>query len=143
MTDLKEIKQATVPYELYLSFVREMVKTWAFSSKAMHQDWAQLILAVLESGPQLFWRFFLKEEARILEQQEKAKGFDIFVDQILGEGLYSDPQDQALYDDHTLSLCTTAALKTWDRIQDQEIELNHILGLNRVRENLLVTFCKD
>ena len=46
---------------------------------------------------------FLKEESRILEQQEKTKGLEIFLDQILGEGHYSDPQDQALYDDDTLS----------------------------------------
>ena len=95
-----------------------MLKTWAFSSKATTHDWAQLSSAVLECGPQLHWRCFLKEEARILEQQEKAKGTEISIDQILGEGLYSDPQDQALYNDHTLSLCTTAALKAWDRIQE-------------------------
>ena len=59
-----------------------------------------------------------KEEARILEQQENAKGLKIPLDQILSEGLYSDPQDQALYDDHTLSLCSTAALNAWDRIQE-------------------------
>ena len=88
-----------------------MVKTWAFSSKAMPQDWIQLISAVLESGSQLLWRcFFFKEEVGIFEQQEKAKGLEISLDQILGEGLYSDPQDQGPYDDHTLSLCGTAAL---------------------------------
>ena len=54
----------------------------------------------------------------ILEQQGKVKGLDISQDQILGEGLYSDPQDQALYDDHTLSLCSTAPLKAWDMIQE-------------------------
>ena len=32
MTDLKEIKQAIVAYRIHSSFVREMVKTWAFSS---------------------------------------------------------------------------------------------------------------
>ena len=39
---------------------------------------------------------FLKEEARILEQQEKAKGLEIFLDQIPSEEFYSDPQNQAL-----------------------------------------------
>ena len=69
----------------------------------MPQDWAQLISVILESGPQLLLRCFLKEEARILEQQEKAKGLEISLDQILGEGLYSDPQHQAHFDDHTVS----------------------------------------
>ena len=62
MTDLKEIKQAIVAYGLHSSFVREMVKMWAFSSKAMPQDWAQLISAVLESGQQLLWRCFFKRK---------------------------------------------------------------------------------
>ena len=111
MIDLKAIKQAIVAYGLLLSFVREMVK-------ATTQDWTQLILTVQESGPHLIWRCYFKEEAKILEQQEKAKGLEISLDQILGEGLYSDPQDKALYDDHTLSLSNTAALKAWDRTQE-------------------------
>ena len=53
MTDLKKNKQEIVVYRPHSSFVREMLKTWAFSSKATPQDWAQLISAVLESGPQL------------------------------------------------------------------------------------------
>ena len=87
-----------------------MVKTWALSSKAMPQYWTQLISAVLESGLQVLWKDFFKEEAKILQQQEKAKGLEISLDQIQGEGLYSNFQDQAFCDYHTLSLCTTAAL---------------------------------
>ena len=74
MSDLREIKQAIVAYRLHLSFVREMVKTWAFSNKATSHNWTQLISTVLESGLQLHWRCFLKEKARILEQQERTKG---------------------------------------------------------------------
>ena len=85
MTDLKEVKQAIEAYRLHSSFVREIVKTWYFSNKAMPQDWAQLISAVLESGQQLLWRCFLKEEVKILEQQEKAKGLEISLNQILGK----------------------------------------------------------
>ena len=58
-----------------------------------------------------------RQEAKILEQQGKAKGLEISQDQILGEGLYSDPQDQSLYDEYTLSICSTIALNAWDRIQ--------------------------
>ena len=63
-----------------------------------------------------YWR----EEAKILEQQGKTKGFEIYQVQILGKEHYSDPQDQALYDKHTFSLCSTTALNTWDRIQEPE-----------------------
>lgn len=62
--------------------------------------------------------FFFKEESRILEQQEKANGLQISLDQILGERPFSDPKDQALYDDCSLSLCSTVALKAWDNIQN-------------------------
>ena len=34
MTNLKEIKQAIVTDVLHSSFIREMVKTWAFNNKA-------------------------------------------------------------------------------------------------------------
>ena len=33
-------------------------------------------------------------------------------------GLYSDPQDQSLSNEHILSLCSTADLNVWDRIQE-------------------------
>ena len=108
---------------------------WASSNKVTPQDWIQLIKAVLENGLQLLWQCYQREEAKILQQQGKTKGLRIPQDQILGESLYSDPQDQALYNEHTLSLCISAALNAWDRIQELRIELNHILGLNRVREN--------
>ena len=46
---------------------------------------------------------------------EKAKGFEAFPDQILGKGTYADPQDQALYNEHILSVCHTAVLLAWDK----------------------------
>ena len=85
----------------------------------------------------------MREEAKILKQQGKAKRPEIFQDQILGEGYYSDPQDQALYDKQTLSPCSTEALNAWDRIQKLEKKTELQLGLNIIRENSLVTFCKD
>ena len=118
MTNLKEIIQAIVTDVLHSSFIREMVKTWAFNNKATPYDWTPLISAFLESGPQLHWICFLKEEGRILEQQEKATGIEISLDQIIDEEVYSDPEDQSLSDEHTPSLCTTAVLKAWDKIQE-------------------------
>ena len=73
MADLKEIKQAIVSYGIHLSFVREMAKMQASSNKAMPQDWIQLFSAVLENGTQLLWKCYMREEVKILEQQEKSK----------------------------------------------------------------------
>lgn len=74
--------------------------------------------AALEHGLQLLWGAILEKQARILERREKAKELEISLNQILSERLYSDPQDQAHYE-HTMSLCTRAALKDLDRIQKQ------------------------
>ena len=57
ITDLKEIEHTIVPYGIHSYFIREMVKTWASCNKEMPQDRTQLISAVLENGPQLFWKF--------------------------------------------------------------------------------------
>ena len=66
----------------------------------------------------MHWRCFSKEEVIILEQQERAKGAENSLRQILGERFYSDPQDQTFYDDHILSVCTSPALKAWDKVQE-------------------------
>ena len=125
MNDLKEFKQAIVNYGLHSSFVREMLKSWALSNRATPKDWNQLTSAVLENGPLWHFKCLFKQEARLLQQQESAKGIEVSLDQILGEGLYSDPQEQALYDENILFVCATAALRTWDRVQDsgQRVEL--------------------
>ena len=56
MSNLKEIKLTIIFYVLHSPFLREMVKIWASSSKATPHNWHQLILAVLEDGPQLLWK---------------------------------------------------------------------------------------
>ena len=61
----------------------------------------------------------LARRGKNLEQQEKAKEFESSQDKIISEGIYADPQNQALYDEDILSLCHTAILNTWDRIQEQ------------------------
>lgn len=114
--NLKEIKQAIVSYDPHSPFVREMVKTWASNNKTTSHDWLQLISAVLEDGPQLLWKCYWWKEAKLLEQQGKAKGFEASQDKSLGEGCYADLQNQRLYDEHMLSLCYTVALNAWDKI---------------------------
>ena len=53
----------------------------------------------LENGPRLLWKCYWREEAKILEQQRKAKVFETSQDQILGEGHYPDLQEQAHYEE--------------------------------------------
>ena len=84
----------------------------------MPHDKIQLVSAVLDDGPQLMFRIYFREEAKILEQQGKAKGLETFQDQILGEGPYADPQVQVFYDEQILSLCHKATLNALDRIQE-------------------------
>ena len=64
------------------------------------------------------FKCYYKEEAKILEQQGKAKGLETSQGQILGEGTYADPQIQALYNEQILFLCHKAALNALDRIQE-------------------------
>ena len=91
MNDMKEIKQAVMSFGLHSSFFKEMLKTWSISNKVKCHDWIQLVSAVLESRPQLNWKCLFRQEARLLEDEERAKGIEISLDQILGEGLFSDP----------------------------------------------------
>ena len=65
MNDLKEFKQTIVNYGLHSSFVREMLKSWALSSRATPQDWNQLMSAVLENGPLWHFKCLFKQEARL------------------------------------------------------------------------------
>ena len=51
MNDVKEIKQAVVTYGLHSAFVREMIKTWSSSIRAMPHAWIQLVSAFLDDGP--------------------------------------------------------------------------------------------
>ena len=69
-----------------------------------------MVKGFLESGPQLQWNMWFREEFKIIEQRSKARGMEISQDQILGEGDYATIERQAVYDDHTLDLCHTAAL---------------------------------
>ena len=75
--------------------------------------------------------------------REKTKELDTSEDQILGEDTYFDQRIKPFMIKNTLSLCHTAILNAWDRIQELGKELNIIPGLNRTGENTLVTFYKN
>ena len=98
--------------------MKELVNTWASRNKVTPHDWLQLVSSVLDHGPQLQWKSFWREEAKALEHQGRVRGFEDSQDQILGEDLYADPDSQAIYNEHILSLCHTAALNAWDKIQE-------------------------
>ena len=72
---------------------------------------------MLEDRMQLQWKCFWREEAKALEQQGRVKGSEASQDKILGEGHYADPQSQAIYNEHILSLCHTAALNACDMVK--------------------------
>ena len=73
-----------------------------------------MVKDVLEPAHQLKWSTWFREEAKIIEQWNKARGREISQDQILG-GDYATIERQAVYDDHTLDLCHAAAMNAWDR----------------------------
>ena len=50
--------------------------------------------------------------------QGRVRSFETSQDQILGEGHYADPDSQAIYNEHILSLCHTANLNAWYKIQE-------------------------
>ncbi|KAL6091286.1 hypothetical protein STEG23_008144 [Scotinomys teguina] len=108
--DFKNMKEAIVTYGIHSTYVKQMLNSWSTSNRIIPDDWLQLTSAVLEYNQQLKWKSLLREEARNLEQQGKLRGFEISQDQILGEGHFADRNIQATYDEHTISLCRTAAL---------------------------------
>ena len=63
-------------------------------------------------------RALWREEAKALELQGLKKGYEAPQDKILGEGIYADPETQAAYDEHILSLCSRAALNAWDKVHE-------------------------
>ena len=67
-----------------------MVKTLVSSNEAAPHNRLQLISAVLGNRIQMLWKCYLCKEAKILEQQGKAKGFEASKDQIFGKGHYSN-----------------------------------------------------
>ena len=72
----------------------------------------------MEPGPQLQWRTWQKEKVKIIEQQIKARGTEIYQSQILGEGDYATIERQSLYNGHTMTLCYVASLTAWNRIEE-------------------------
>ncbi|KAL6066104.1 hypothetical protein STEG23_017586 [Scotinomys teguina] len=116
--DFKNMKEAIVTYGIHSTYVKQMLNSWSTSNRIIPDDWHQLTSAVLEYSQQLQWKSWLREEARNLEQQGKLRGFEISQDQILGEGHFADRNIQATYDEHTISLCRTAALNAWEKIPE-------------------------
>ena len=71
MNDLKESKQAIVSYTLPSSFVREMVKMWTSSKKAVPQNWIQLVSEVLEDRPKLLCKCYWQKRQQFQNKREK------------------------------------------------------------------------
>ena len=112
MLDLRRFKDAIVSYGIHLPFVKQMLNSWLVCNRIIPKDWIELVKGVLEPGPQLQWSTWFREEAKIIEQQSKARGMEISQDQILGEGDYAAVETQSSpYDGCMLALRHAAALK--------------------------------
>ena len=89
--------------------------------------------ATLEAGPQLQWQTWW-EEARAIEELNRARGHESSQDQILSEGRSADVERQITFGGHTLTLCCIAA--SWTRLKNQERGLNHLLKLYKAQRSL-------
>ena len=94
-----------------------MIRTWASNVRAMPHNFSQLASAMSEDGPSLMFEIYFREESKHMEQ-ERAKDVEVSQDQILGVGVYADPQVQALYNKEVLTLCHEAALIAWNGIPE-------------------------
>ena len=135
--DLRRVKEATVLYGIHSPFVKQLLNSWSTCHQITPKDWLDMATAVLEAGPLMQFKAWLREEAKVIEQRNRARGIDISQDQLLGEGEYADVERQALYDEHTLDLCRMAALNAWDRIEEVGKKLE---PFNRVIQSPRETF---
>ena len=116
MKGSKDTKEAVASYGLHPLYVSQLVKTQASRNKVTPHDWLQLVSAVLDHVPQLQWESYWREEAKALEHQSRVRGFEASQDQIL-EGCCAYFDSEAIYNEHSLSLCCIAALAACDKIQ--------------------------
>ena len=116
--DLRRVKESIVSYGMHSPFVRQLLNSWSTHQQVTPKDWSDMAEAVLEAGQLMQWKSWWREEAKMIEQRNRAIGIEISQDQLLGEGEYADVERQALYSEHTFQLCRTAALNAWDRIEE-------------------------
>ena len=69
MLDLKRFKEVIISNGMHSPYVKQMLNLWATWNRIIPQVWRDLFTAVLESGPQLQWRTWLKIEANTIEQE--------------------------------------------------------------------------
>ena len=67
-----------------------MLNLWATLNKIIRQYRKNLAIAILEGEPQLQWKTWWKEEPRTIEQSGRARGIEIFQDQLLSEVIYAN-----------------------------------------------------
>ena len=74
---------------MHSPFVKQMLNSWSVCNRIIPKDWIDLVKGVLEPGPHLQCRTWFREEAKIIEQQNKARGRELSKDQMLREGDYA------------------------------------------------------
>ncbi|CAO2624290.1 hypothetical protein LEMLEM_LOCUS18299, partial [Lemmus lemmus] len=63
--------------------------------------------------------------------KKRIAAFQTAAASVKGAGRYSDPLDQAGYNDHILSLCTTAAMTAWSRLQEPGQQVQSYLKIKQ------------
>ena len=74
---LRRLKEATTSYGMHSLFVKQMLNAWSASRRIIPQDWRDLVTAILEPGPQLQWRTWNKNDAKIVGQRNTSRGTEI------------------------------------------------------------------
>lgn len=74
---LEKFKEAIISYGMHSTFVKQMLNSWATHNRIISQDQKGLVTAILEAGPQLQWKTWWREEARVREQHGRARAMEI------------------------------------------------------------------
>ena len=64
---------AIFSYVLYSLFVKQMLNSRSICNRIIHQDWRELVTAVLDTNLQFQWRIWKKDEAKTTKQWSRTK----------------------------------------------------------------------
>ena len=88
--DLWRVKEAIVSYGIHSPFIRQLLNSWSTCHQVTPKDWLDMATEVLETGPLIQWKSWWREEAKMIEQRNSARGLELSQVQLLGEGEYAD-----------------------------------------------------
>lgn len=118
---LRRFEEAVVSYDKHSTYVKQTLNSWATQNRNIPQDWKELATEILKAGPHLQWIAWWQEEARVIEQWNRARGINNSQDQLLGENQYAEMQQLNLIADSLNWMITPwplAALSAWDKVEE-------------------------